>query len=107
MEILKGFHIRHIHSKDTENSKQIFLEKELRGLIPNFHIHVSVRDFRSAYSAAGIYVYGPILRIYSINRSQTHESMIRIFGLASETESLGTSLKMIRKRRSLFEHGKC
>jgi hypothetical protein len=31
---------RHI----TENSKQIFLEKDLRGLSPNFHIHGSVCD---------------------------------------------------------------
>ncbi len=29
---------------NNENSKQIFLEKELRGLSPNFHIHVSVSD---------------------------------------------------------------
>jgi hypothetical protein len=29
---------------NTENSKQIFLEKNLRGLSPNFHIHVSVSD---------------------------------------------------------------
>jgi hypothetical protein len=36
------------HCKDTihntENSKQIFPEKESRGLSPNFHIHVSVSD---------------------------------------------------------------
>ncbi len=30
---------------NTENSKQIFPEKGLRGLSPNFHIHVSVSDF--------------------------------------------------------------
>ncbi len=29
---------------NTENSKQISLKKELRGLSPNFHIHVSVND---------------------------------------------------------------
>jgi hypothetical protein len=29
---------------NTENSKQIFPEKELRGHNPNFHIHLSVRD---------------------------------------------------------------
>ncbi len=29
---------------NTENSKQIFPEKELRGLCPNFHIHVFVSD---------------------------------------------------------------
>jgi hypothetical protein len=28
----------------TENSNQIFLEKELRGLSHNFHIHMSVSD---------------------------------------------------------------
>jgi hypothetical protein len=32
---------------NTENSKQIFLEKELRCLSPNFHIHVSVIDLYS------------------------------------------------------------
>ena len=29
---------------NTENSKQIFPEKELRGRSPSFHIHVSVSD---------------------------------------------------------------
>jgi hypothetical protein len=29
---------------NSENSKQIFPEKELRGHSPNFHIHVSVSD---------------------------------------------------------------
>jgi hypothetical protein len=29
---------------NTENSKQIFPEKELRALSPNFHIFVSVSD---------------------------------------------------------------
>jgi hypothetical protein len=29
---------------NTKNFKQIFPEKELRGLSPNFHIHVSVGD---------------------------------------------------------------
>ncbi len=41
----------------TENSEQIFPEKVLLGLSPNFHIHVSVHNLyiptRSAYSAAG------------------------------------------------------
>ncbi len=30
--------------RHKENSKQIFSEKELRGLSPNFYIHVSVSD---------------------------------------------------------------
>jgi hypothetical protein len=29
---------------NTENAKQIFPEKELRGLSPSFHSHVSVSD---------------------------------------------------------------
>jgi hypothetical protein len=34
-----------LHCKDnSENSKQIFPEKELCGLSPNFYIHVSVSD---------------------------------------------------------------
>ncbi len=43
---------------NTENSKQIFPEKELSGLSPNYHMHVFVSDLyvyshdRSAYSAA-------------------------------------------------------
>ncbi len=60
----------------TENSKQIFLEKELRGLSPNVHIHVSVGDLyiysyhRFAYSAEGKYVD----RSWEyLNRLQTHE----------------------------------
>jgi hypothetical protein len=43
------FHILAKHScalqrHNTENLKQIFPEKELRGLSPNFHIRVYVRD---------------------------------------------------------------
>jgi hypothetical protein len=59
----------------TENIKQIFPKKKLRGLSPNFHIHVSVSNLhistiRSACSAAGKDVDRS--REY-VNRSQTHE----------------------------------
>jgi hypothetical protein len=33
-----------LQRKNAENWKQIFPEKEYRGLSPNFHIHVSVSD---------------------------------------------------------------
>jgi hypothetical protein len=33
-----------LQKNNTENSKQIFPEKELPGHSPNFHIHVSVSD---------------------------------------------------------------
>ncbi len=47
-----------LQRKNTEFLKQIFPEKEYRGLGPNFHIHVSVSDFiyfhnRSASFARG------------------------------------------------------
>ncbi len=32
-----------LQRQNAENLKQIFPEKEYRGLSPNFHIHVSVR----------------------------------------------------------------
>jgi hypothetical protein len=33
-----------LQKQNAENLKQIFPEKEYRGLIPNFHIHVSVSE---------------------------------------------------------------
>jgi hypothetical protein len=36
------FSVRTLQRKNAENWKQIFPEKEYRGLSPNFHIHVSV-----------------------------------------------------------------
>jgi hypothetical protein len=61
---------------NIENSKQIFPEKELRGLSPNFHIRVSVIDLY--IPTIGL----PILLQENkwthrgnkyINRSKTHE----------------------------------
>jgi hypothetical protein len=55
----------------TENSKKLFPEMKLRGLVPNSYIHVSVSYvYRSAYSEAGKQVN----RSWEyINRSQIHE----------------------------------
>jgi hypothetical protein len=33
-----------LQRQNTENSKQIFTEKELHAIRPNFHIYVSVSD---------------------------------------------------------------
>ncbi len=52
---------------NTENSKQIFPEKELRGLSPNFHIHVSVSYWYIPRICLPILcrkICGPILVIY-------------------------------------------
>ncbi len=52
---------------NTENSKQIFPEKQLLGLSPNFHIHVSVSDY--IFPRIGLPIFccrnicGPILGI--------------------------------------------
>jgi hypothetical protein len=63
-----------LQRKNTEISKQIFQEKEYRGLSLNFHIHASVSD-----------LYIPTIGLIFcwrkyveqswdyINRSQTHE----------------------------------
>jgi hypothetical protein len=70
MEVLKGFHIRQytLQRHNTENSKQIFFEKELLGLSPNFHIHVFVSDLYIFLASVRLFccrnIYGPILRIY-------------------------------------------
>ncbi len=40
-----GAHDCALQKHNIENSKQIFPEKELCGLSPNFYIHVSVSDF--------------------------------------------------------------
>ncbi len=54
----------------AENLKQIFPEKEYRGISPNFHIHVSVSELY--IPTMGLEeICGPILEI--LNRSQTHE----------------------------------
>jgi hypothetical protein len=46
-EIVRGWRILSqstLQRQNTEISKQIFPEKEYRGLSPNFHIHASVSD---------------------------------------------------------------
>ncbi len=53
---------------NTENSRQIFLEKEWRGHSPNFHIHVSVSDLYSFLQSICLPILlqeicGPILGI--------------------------------------------
>jgi hypothetical protein len=54
---------------NTENSKQIFPEKEWRGLSLNFHIHLSVNDY-TYNPTIGLSILlheiicGPILGIY-------------------------------------------
>jgi len=46
-----------LQGQNAENFKQIYPEKEYRGLSPNFHIHVSVSELYShdgfAFSAGG------------------------------------------------------
>jgi hypothetical protein len=59
---------------NTENSKQIFPEKELRGHSPNFHIHVSVSDLYIPTMDLSILLQENRDRSWEyINRSQTLE----------------------------------
>jgi hypothetical protein len=67
-----------LQRQNTEISKQIFPEKEYRGLSPNFHIHASVSDLYIPTIGLPIvleeiqYVYVDRSWDY-INLSQTHE----------------------------------
>jgi hypothetical protein len=67
-----------LQRQNAKNLKQIFPEKEYRGLSPNFHIHVSVSE--SYIPMMGLPVpLEEICRLilgiyeYTVNRSKTHE----------------------------------
>jgi hypothetical protein len=56
-----------LQRKNAENLKQIFPEKEYRGLSPNFHIHVSVSELYIPTMGLPFLleeICGPILGIY-------------------------------------------
>jgi hypothetical protein len=56
-----------LERKNAENLKQIFPEKEYRGLSPNFHIHVSVSELYIPTMKLPFLleeICGPILGIY-------------------------------------------
>jgi hypothetical protein len=64
---------------NTEISKQIFPEKELRGHSPNFHIHVSVRIFFIPTIDLPVLLQEICGRSWEyINRSQTHTVNVEI-----------------------------
>jgi hypothetical protein len=56
-----------LQGQTAENLKQIFPEKEYRGLSPNFHIHVSVSELYILMMGLPFLleeICRPILRIY-------------------------------------------
>jgi hypothetical protein len=56
-----------LQRQNTEISKQIFPEKEYRGLSPNFHIHASVSDLYIPTISLPILleeIWKPILGLY-------------------------------------------
>ncbi len=52
--VLQVFGLFRLQRQNTENWKQIFPEKELRGLNPNFHIHVSESDLYEYIPTIGL-----------------------------------------------------
>ncbi len=59
--------INTLQRQNTEISKQIFPEKEYRGLSPNFHIHASVSDLYIPTVSLSILleeICGPVLGLY-------------------------------------------
>jgi hypothetical protein len=70
--------LKYVQRCNTENSKQIFPEKELHSLSPNFHIHVSVSDlYSSTIGLSNLFccrkICGPILEIYIAYRNMNVE----------------------------------
>ncbi len=65
-----------LQRQNAENLKEIFPEKEYRGLSPNFRIHVSVSELYIPTMGLPFLleeICGPILEIY--NRSHRHMKM--------------------------------
>jgi hypothetical protein len=65
-----------LQRQNAENLKQIFPEKEYRGLSPNFLIHVSECELYIPTMGLPFLleeICGPILGIYMYISSQTHE----------------------------------
>ncbi len=65
-----------LQRQNTEISKQIFSEKEYRGLSPNFHIHVSVIDLYIPTIVLPILleeICGPILGLFKSLRHMNVE----------------------------------
>ncbi len=65
-----------LQRQNTEISKQIFSEKECRGLSPNFHIHASVSELYSIFpQSVSLFCWRKYVdRSWDyINRSQIHE----------------------------------
>ncbi len=65
-----------LQRQNAENLKQIFPEKEYRGLSPNFHIHVSVSELQYIFQRwVCLFCWRKYVdRSWEyINRSQTHE----------------------------------
>jgi hypothetical protein len=89
-----------LQRQNTEISKQIFPEKEYRGLSPNFHIHVSVIDLYIPTIGAYICWRKYVDRSWDyINRSQTHEC-------GTEKEYISGIFVAVRYRRltNSFKH---
>ncbi len=69
-----------LQRQNAENLKQIFPEKEYRGLSPNFHIHVSVSELYIPTMGLPFLleeILGPILGIY---KSLTDTWMWKLVG---------------------------
>ncbi len=74
-----------LQRQNAENLKQIFPEKEYRGLSPNFHIHVSVSELYIPTRGLPVLLEEICTVDWSweyINRSKTHECGNRGWGRA-------------------------
>ncbi len=71
-KIFRAVHYTTMQRQYTENSKQIFPEMKLRGLVPNSYIHVSVRDLYIHTIGLSIVLQENRWTSRDINSSQIH-----------------------------------
>jgi hypothetical protein len=73
--LLLSYFLHALQRQNTEISKQIFPEKEYRGLCPNFYVHASVSDlYIPTIGLPFLLEEIHVDRSWDyINRSQTHE----------------------------------
>jgi hypothetical protein len=74
----EGSGLNTLQRQNTKISKQMFPEKEYRGLSPNFHIHVSVSDLYIPTIGLPILLEEICRPILGLNKSLTDTCMLKL-----------------------------
>jgi hypothetical protein len=92
-----------LQRQNAENLKQIFPEKEYRGLSPNFHIHVSMSELYILTMGLPFLleeICGPILGIYkSLTDTWNVENGAEAAQFPGKEYTIGISVAVYRERK--------